>query len=170
LLCASMANASETSDPFLRDLALTQRYTLGLPARATPTPDGKAVLFLRAEPRSPVNALYRFDVATGETKKLLAPEDVLRGAEEKLSPAERAQRERTRQSGRGFVHFQLSHDGKLILAGLSGRLFIVRLADGDVSEVKIAAQPALNPALSPDATQIAFVHDRDLYVYDLHAK
>src|ERR1700744_6473407 len=107
LVCASVANAREAPDPSRR------------PA-----------------PRSPVNSLYRFDVATGETKKLLAPEDVLRGAEEKLSAAERQQRERTRQSGRGFVHFQLSHDGKIILASLSGRLFIVRLSDNDVSELK----------------------------------
>ncbi len=169
VLCASVAGASEPSDPFLRDLALTQRFELGNPTRVQPTPDGKTIFFLRAEPRSPVNSLYRFDVATGETKKLLAPEDVLRGAEEKLSAAERQQRERQRQSGRGFVHFELSHDGKLILAALSGRLFIVRLADNDVSELKIAAQPALNPTLSPDGTQVAFVHDRDLYVYDLHA-
>jgi dipeptidyl-peptidase-4 len=169
LLCASVAGASEPSDPFLRDLALTQRFELGNPTRMQPTPDGKAIFFLRAEPRSPVNSLYRFDVATGETKKLLAPEDVLRGAEEKLSAAERQQRERTRQSGRGFVHFELSRDGKIILAALSGRLFTVRVADNDVSELKIVAQPVLNPALSPDGTQIAFVHERDLYVYDLHA-
>ncbi|HEX4459219.1 MAG TPA: DPP IV N-terminal domain-containing protein, partial [Polyangia bacterium] len=167
LLCASVAGASEPADPFLRDLALTQRFELGNPTNIQPAPDGKAIFFLRAEPRSPVNSLYRFDVATGETKKLLAPEDVLRGAEEKLSAAERQQRERTRQSGRGFVHVQLSRDGKIVLAALSGRLFIVRLSDNDVSELKIAAQPALNPTLSPDATQVAFVHERDLYVYDL---
>src|SRR6266542_2969856 len=95
-LCAGMASAAEVGDSFLRDFAITQRYKLGTVTAPLPTADGSAVLFVRSEPRRPWGSLYRFDVKSGQTRKLLAPEDVLKGAEEQLSAAERAQRERQR--------------------------------------------------------------------------
>src|SRR6202012_1680305 len=60
--------------------------------------------------------------------------------------------------------------GKLILVSLSGKLYVVRLADKDVTELKTGATPPLNPTWSPDATKVAYVHERDLYVYDLKGK
>jgi hypothetical protein len=75
---------------FLRDYAETRGFTLGRPVMAKPTPDGKAVLFLRARPRASKLQLYEFDVATGQTRELLTPEQLLKGAQEKLSPEEKA--------------------------------------------------------------------------------
>src|SRR5262245_61262607 len=71
---------------FLRDFAETRGFMLGRPVRAKPTPDGKAVLFLRSEARVPKLSLFEFDVATGKTRELLTPAAVLKGAEEKLTP------------------------------------------------------------------------------------
>src|SRR3954453_22340393 len=79
---------------FLRDYAETRGFMLGRPTRAKPTPDGQVVLFLRAQPRVSQLRLYVFDVATGKTRELLSPEAVLKGAAEKLSPEEKARRER----------------------------------------------------------------------------
>jgi dipeptidyl-peptidase 4 len=169
LLLLSAATA-QAEDKFLREVAVTREYRLGRPIMAQPTPDGAAVLFLRSAPREPLNALYAFDVATGQTRALLTPAELLKGAEEKLSAAERAQRERQRISTRGFSHYQLSDDGKQILVGLSGRLYMVRRADGDISELATGDEPALNATLSPDGTKVAYVHDRDLYVYELATK
>ena len=170
LVLVALATPARADDKFLRELALTRNFNLGRPTRAEPTPDGTAVLFLRTEPRSPVNSLYAFDVASGQAKVLITPEQILKGAEEKLSQAERAQRERQRISTRGFTSYQLSDDGKLLLATLSGKLYVVRRADNDVTELKTGTLPPLNPTWSPDATRIAYVHDRDLYVYDLKSK
>src|SRR5437879_6030243 len=166
-----VAAAAETGgDQFLRDLATTRNYSLGRPMKALPTPDGKAVLFLRSQPREPLNALWTFDVATGQARVLLTPEQLLKGAEEKLSAAEKAQRERQRISTRGFSHYELSDDGALILVGLSGKLYLVRRADNDVTVLETGKLPALNPTFSPDASKIAYVHERDLYVYDVKTK
>src|SRR5712692_2886661 len=107
---------------YLRDHAQTRGFMLGRPAGAKPTPDGKAVLFLRSEPRVPKMRLYEFDVATGKTRELLTPEQVLNGAAEHLTPEEKARRERMRVSVGGFTSFQLSEDGRLILLSLSGKL------------------------------------------------
>src|SRR5437660_247952 len=71
---------------YLRVYAETRGFTLGRPSRVQPTPDGSAVLFLRAQARVPQLRLYEFEVATGVTRELLTPEQLLRGAEEQLSP------------------------------------------------------------------------------------
>src|SRR6516225_7064865 len=73
---------------YLPDHAQTRGFMLGRPAGAKPTPDGKAVLFLRSEPRVPKMRLYEFDVASGKTREVLTPEQVLKGAEEHLTPEE----------------------------------------------------------------------------------
>src|SRR5262245_12651737 len=77
---------------FLRDLAETRGFMLGRPSAVKPTPDGKAVLFLRSPARSPVLHLYEFNAATKQTRELLTPEQLLKGAEENLSPEEKARR------------------------------------------------------------------------------
>ena len=48
----------------IRRLTLTKSFTYGTPVGATPTPDGKAVLFLRAQPRNRTQSLYELDLAT----------------------------------------------------------------------------------------------------------
>ena len=117
-----MAQTNQNS--YLRDHALTRGFMLGRPVRPTPTPDGSAVLFLRAEARVPKLQLYEFDVATRNTRLLLSPEQLLKGAEENLSPEEKARRERARISVGGFTRFELSRDGARILLSLSGKLYI----------------------------------------------
>src|SRR5438309_873351 len=87
---------------FLRDYAETRGFQLGRPIKPSPTPDGKAVLFLCSGPRGSALALYEFDVATAKTRLLLTPDKVLQGAAEKLSPEEKARRERMRVSAGGF--------------------------------------------------------------------
>src|SRR5438105_226595 len=79
---------------YLRTLAETRSFMLGRPSRPQVTPDGKAILFLRAQPRVAKLGLFEFTVADGKTRELLTPEQVLKGAAEKLSPEEMAQRER----------------------------------------------------------------------------
>ncbi|HEY1859805.1 MAG TPA: DPP IV N-terminal domain-containing protein, partial [Gemmataceae bacterium] len=177
LLCAGALAAGADSTPakevpldarYLRDHAATRGFMLGRPTAAKPTPDGKAVLFLRAQARVPKMGLYEFDVATGKTRELLTPEQVLKGSDEHLSAEEKARRERQRVSVGGFTSFQLSEDGALILLGLSGKLYVVTRAAGEVHELKTAPGTLLDPRFSPDGKQIAYVRDGDVYVYDLH--
>jgi dipeptidyl-peptidase-4 len=152
---------------YLRTHAETRGFMLGRPVQARPTPDGKAVLFLRAQARVPTLRLYEFDVATRRTRALLTPEQVLKGAEEKLSPEEKARRERMRVSVGGFTQFQLSDDGALILVSLSGKLYTLRRADGRVEALHAGPGVLLDPRFAPDGKSVAYVRDHDLYVYDL---
>lgn len=154
---------------YLRRHALTRGFMLGRPVRPRPTPDGKAVLFLRAQARVPSLRLYEFDIASGKTRELLTPEMVLKGAEEHLSPEEKARRERQRVSVGGFTTFHLSEDGNRVLVSLSGRLYVVRRDNGAVQELKTSSGTLLDPQFSPDGKQVGYVVDQDLYAYDLQA-
>jgi dipeptidyl-peptidase 4 len=152
---------------YLQDHAATRGFTLGRPIRATPTPDGSAVLFLRAQPRVPRLSLYELDVASGVTRELLTPEQLLAGADEQLSPEEKAHRERMRVSFGGLTGFQLSDDGAILLVTLSGRLYTIPRADGSVRELATGPGTLLDPKLAPDGRRVAYVLDHDLYVFDL---
>lgn len=152
---------------YLRDHAQTRGFMLGRPVKPQPTPDGKSVLFLRSGPRSAKLSLFEFDVAGRKTRELLTPTQVLKGAEEKLSAEEKAQRERMRVSVGGFTGFQLSQDGTLVLLSLSGKLYLFDRTSGRIDELKTAPGHLLDPRFSPDGAKIAFVRDHDLYVFDL---
>jgi dipeptidyl-peptidase-4 len=152
---------------YLRDHAETRGFMLGRPVQPKPTPDGKSVLFLRAQARVPRLRLYEFEVATGRTRELLTPEKVLQGAEENLTPEEKARRERQRVSVGGFASFQLSEDGSQILVALSGKLYVVRRDTGAVRELPTGSGTVLDPRFAPDGKSVAFVRDHDLYVIDL---
>ncbi len=152
---------------YLRTHAETRGFMLGRPTRPKPTLDGKAVLFLRAQPRKAKLALFEFDVASGKTRELLTPEQVLKGAEEKLTPEEKARRERMRVGVGGFTDYQLSTDGRLILLSLSGKLYVVTRGKDEVRELKTGDGTLLDPKFSPDGKWVSYVRDNDVYVYDL---
>jgi dipeptidyl-peptidase 4 len=152
---------------FLRLYAETRGFMLGRPVKPKPTPDGKAVLFLRSEAKKPKLSLFEFDVASGKTKELLTPEIVLKGAEEHLSPEEKARRERMRISLGGFTDYQLTEDGKRILLSLSGKLYVFDRETAKAAELATGKGTLLDPKFSRDGLKIAYVLDEDVYVYDL---
>ncbi len=152
---------------YLRTLAETRSFQNGRPLKPLPTPDGKAVLFLRSEARSAKLSLFEFDLATGKTRELISPADVLKGAEEKLSPEEKAARERMRVSAGGFTNFQLNDDGDLILLSLSGRLYTVERGAKKVRELPTGKGFLLDPNFSPDGKKISYVRSHDVYVLNL---
>jgi dipeptidyl-peptidase-4 len=166
-LALTLAVGAGEHDTFLRDYAETRGWSLGRPVRPQPTPDGRAVLFLRAGPRQPQLGLFEFDVATGQTRELLTPAQLLGGAPEQLSPAEKARRERMRVTAGGFTDFQLSRDGARLLLSLGGRLFVLDRRTGGVASLLTGAGTLVDPKFSPDGRLVGYVLDHDVYVLDL---
>lgn len=154
---------------FLRTYAATRGFRLGTPKNATPTPDGKAVLFLRSGPRETRQSLFEMDIATGNVRELLAPDAVLKGAET-LSPEEKARRERLRISASGFTAFELSDDGARVLVSISGRLFVLTRSTGALVELPHGPGAALDPHFSPDGAHVAYVRDHDVRILKIDAK
>ena len=163
----AMAGEETTPDTFLTDYAETRGFTLGAPVQPQPTPDGRAVLFLRAQPREATLGLFEFDVATGQTRERLTPAQLLGGAGERLTPEEKARRERMRVTAGGFTAFELSPDGQQVLVSLGGRLFLFTRLTGEVEELETGAGVLLDPKFSPDGRRVGYVLDQDVWVYDV---
>ena len=175
LIWGSLAPAARAAEPsprpvppdFLDSYARTFAYRLGAPSSIRVPADGKSVLFLRSGPRSFVRDLYELDAVGGEERRLLGAEDLLGGAEEVLSPEERARRERMRLAARGIASYELSRDGRLVLVPLGGKMFVLERASGAVREIAPGDAPPLDPRWSPDGRSVAFVRDGELHVVDL---
>ena len=167
-IASSQPAFAETApaDSFLHQYAATFRFRLGRPTSIKLSPSGEAVYYLRSGPRDFIQNLYRFDTGTKEETQLLTANDLLLGAHENLSVAERARRERMRLAARGIAGYLLSRDGRRMLVPLSGRLFVFDIADGSTRELN-SAKDALDPHLSFDATRVAFTRDGDLWVVDI---
>ncbi len=151
-----------TDTDFLREFAETRRYLSGRPVNVRVTPDGKAALFLRAGPRDNTQLLYELDLGTGQTRALLTPAQVLAGAAETLSAAEKARLERQRVSARGFTSYQLSADGSKLLVGLSGRLYVVERSTQKATELKTGPGACIDPRFSPDGRSVSYVREHDV--------
>ncbi len=163
----SGATPPSSPDTFVRDYAETRGFTLGRPLRARPTPEGKAVLFLRAQARQPTLELFEFEVATGRTRRLLSPAAVLGGRAEHLSAEGKARRERMRVSLGGFTDFQLSEDGARCLLSLGGELWVYERASGRARQLPTGAGSILDPQWAPDGKSGAYVLDHDVWTLAL---
>ena len=166
LACSSLSTVY-AEDDFLERYSRTGRFSLGHPTSFHSTPDGNKLLFLRSGPRSPVRDVWVLDLGSGDERRLLSARELLAGAEEQLSAEEQARRERTRSAARGIASYSMSDDGTRLLVPLSGRLFVVTLADGSLRELNSAGGVPLDARFSPDGKKVSSVRDGDLYVFDL---
>lgn len=162
------AHPESIADPsFLEQYAATYRFRLGTPTAITCVPGGQHVLFLRSGPRTFVQDLYEFDIATGTERVLLTADGILAGVEEHLTAEELARRERMRMASRGIASYSLSKDGRKILVPLSGRLFVYDRASGEQRELKSEAGYPIDPRFSPDGSMIACVRGGEVFVTEV---
>jgi dipeptidyl-peptidase-4 len=158
---------------FPRQLARTQRFSLGVPREFAIAPDGSRIAFLRSQSGTdPVTCLWVRDTGSGAERLVVDPQVLLAGQAETLTPEERARRERTRQGGRGVVAFATDDAVRIAVFALSGRLFVADLTDltdladgtgGAVRELP-AAGPVLDPHPDPTGARVAYVTGGALHV------
>lgn len=151
-------------ESFPRQSARTQRFTRGAPRAFTVTSNGQRVLFLRSRGGSdPVGCLWSLDVASRQERLIVDPRTLLQSDDEELSIAERARRERARESMAGIVGYSIDNDGRYATFPLSSRLWLADLHTGDVQELP-AVTPVLDPRLDPTGTWIAYVGEGTLHL------
>ncbi|MGX1367668.1 dipeptidyl-peptidase-4 [Streptomyces canus] len=144
-------------DSFPRRHARTQRFTLGAPRAFTVAPDGSRVVFLRSNSgTNPANSLWVLDAAGGGERVAADPRALLGGTEERLSPEERARRERSREGGAGIVGYATDAAVELASFALSGRLFTAELRAGTARELPTQG-PVIDPRPAPDGRHVAYV-------------
>ncbi|MFF7334548.1 prolyl oligopeptidase family serine peptidase [Streptomyces sp. NPDC008150] len=145
------------ADSFPRRQARTQRFTLGAPRAFTVAPDGSRVVFLRsASGTDRAGALWTLDPADGRERLAADPGGLLGGTLERLSPEERARRERTREGGAGVIGYATDATVELASFALSGRLFVSELRAGTTRELTVPG-PVIDPRPSPDGRLVAYV-------------
>ncbi|NUW44505.1 S9 family peptidase [Nonomuraea rhodomycinica] len=150
-----------------RQLARTRRFTLGAPGKVTVSPDGATVVFLRSRAGDdPVSCLWALDVATGRERLLADPRALLVGADERLSPEELTRRQRAGELSSGIVAYAADAAVELVAFALSGRLWTVRVSNGEVRPVA-AAEPVLDPRPDPAGRRVAYVSGGALRVVTL---
>ncbi len=155
-------------DTFLRQYARTSRLTLGEPRTITVSPDGRRVVFVRsAAPDDPANALWALDALTGEERCVADPRRLLAGSgDEGLPAAERARRERVRESAGGIVSYATDRDMTVFATALAGRLFVGGLLSGQARELHVPG-PVFDPRPDPAARRVAYVSGTELRVTEL---
>ena len=154
-------------DSFPRQNARTRRYTCGAPRDIRVSDDGSRVAFLRsAGPDDPVNALWVLDVATGVERLVADPRQLTDPLDEQLPPAERARRERARETSAGIVAFDATSGLRRAVFALSG---VVYLADLDIDggcRPAGSTATAFDPRLDPLGRRIAYVSGSTLRLVD----
>ena len=117
------------SDTFPRQYARTQRFSLGVPRDFAVAGEGSHVLFLRSSgPNDPVNALWALDTSTGAERVVVDPRELAKDVDGEIPAAERARRERVRESAAGITSYATSNAGLKAAFPLGGELFVADLA------------------------------------------
>ncbi len=154
-----------SEESFPRRYARSQRFTLGTPRDVRVAGDGSRVLFLRSRGGfDPLTCLWAADGANGAERLLVDPAALASGDGE-LPAAERARRERAREGASGIVGYDADRALATAVFALDGRLFVVGVATGRITEVPGVAD-AFDPRLSPDGSLVAYVAGRTLRVVD----
>ena len=158
------------TESFPRRHARTRGFTLGAPRSFTVSEDGRRVAFLRSPSGDdPVNRLWLLDTSTGEELVAADPVGLLADpGEENLPPAERARRERARESGGGIVAYAGDPGLTKIAFTLDGRVFLADAAEGIVDSLPVEPG-AFDPRPSPDGQRVAYVSGSGLRMVDAAA-
>jgi dipeptidyl-peptidase-4 len=163
-------------DDFPRQLASTQRFTLGVPRSVTVSRDGRRVLYLRTRGgEDPVTCLWRLDLADGGGghERLLAdPAASWNFGPGDVPEAERVRRERARESAAGIVAYSADANCRTVVFALDGRLWVLRVGDDPreparVPELVPAAGAVTDPRIDPTGQRVAYVADGALHVTEL---
>ena len=125
------------------------------------SPDDSLLTYLYGADGSPVRKLYALDTRTGESRVIQAaaePESEDPTIEEQLL------RQRQRQLGRGIVRYSWADSGDVILIPAQSGVYVKDGAEAQIRRVVSAESgPTLDPQLSPDGSQVAYVMDAEIY-------
>jgi dipeptidyl-peptidase-4 len=150
------------AESFPRLSARTRRFTLGEPRAFTISADGSRVLFLRALSGTDARTgLWLLDVAAGTERLVVDPASLADDAD--LPAAERARRERVRETATGVVAYSADDAGRVAAFAAAGALWVVDV--DDAAPRMLETPPGVyDPRLDPTGRWVGYVVDRDLRI------
>ncbi len=148
---------------FPRQQARTRRFSLGVPRDFVIAPDGRRVLFLRTRSGSDAAAcLWQLDVHSNTETLVVDPGTLERDDGVEVPAEERMRRERARESSGGIVRFSVDRDATRAVFDLGGRIYVVDLLAGGVTELPTNGN-AIDPRMDPTGAVVAYVESRALH-------
>ena len=154
---SSTSSSTTTSADFPAVYARSRRFSIGVPRNVSVIADGTRVLYLRShDGEDPAMCLWQIDLESGKDKRVACPKLLTLGDDREAPPAEKARRERARESASGIVSYSVDAAGTKACFTLAGALFVVDLLTHDVT-TPLVEGPVFDPRLSPDGRYIAYV-------------
>jgi len=141
---------------------------MGAPRSFALSEAGARIAFVRSD--SATSSVLNLWVVEGldgtPTERLVIKASDLLKDDEQLSPAERARRERLRESGAGITGFSADKNLSHVVFALSGQLWMVDITSGNARQIAPYAA-VVDPRLNPQGSHVAFTSGSDFVVYDL---
>ena len=152
-----MTTNDVVSFPRLR--ARTKGFTLGHPRTVSVVAGGARVLFLRSAGGDDARTgLFVLDLPDGDERPVIEP-----AADDRLSVAERARRERVRETASGVVSYAADDAGRIVAVVLAGVLHVADVDTGTVRSLDVPGS-CFDPRPDPTGRHIAYASDGDLRV------
>ncbi len=149
--------------------ALTRNFQLGTPRSFLINEAAEFVTFLRSDhSQDSANSLWIFDLRKNVEEKLVDPRSIFSG-DENIPAAEKARRERMRETTSGITAYSVDSLGTRIVFALSGSLFVVEPKTRVTSELMVTG-PIIDPQISPDGKHISWTTGKDLFICDVDGK
>lgn len=151
------------TESFPRQRALTRNFTLGAPRAFSISDDGHHVLFLRsAHGRDSSASLWVYDIMSNVERMVADPRSLLADSEH-VPAAERARRERMRETGSGITAYSTDTAGNRVAFALAGQLFTADIGAGTTAALDVTG-PVIDPQVSPDGHHIAWTTGSHVHV------
>lgn len=171
----SRAAADPAADDFPARSARTRRFTLGVPRSLRVRAGGRGLLFLRAAgPEDPTTLLWALDLPGGDERCVLDPRRL--GVDDTdLPAAERARRERARETAGGIVAYATDAAGDLAVAAVGATAVVAHVdgagpgagpATGGAAQLDLPG-PVTDPRPDPTGARVAWVRGDALWVAGL---
>lgn len=159
------------ADDFPTHNARTRRYSLGVPRGLRVRAGGRGVVFLRAAgPEDPTTLLWTLDLPEAGERCLLDPRH-LHVDESDLPAAERARRERVRETAGGVVTYATDRAGDVAVAAVGATAATIDVdagrgprADGAGVRLLDLPGPVTDPRPDPTGQRLAWVREGGLWV------
>lgn len=146
----------------IEQVAQLPRPGMTVPGMVRFTPDSRAVCYLLSAERNLARSLWRYDIATGERRVLAGPEPA-----QSFSREEELRRERMRIRHEGVTSYAFATKAEQeVLIIPAGSAVSVSPGGGPFAAVP-GTEGAVDPWLSPDGKQVAFVRDGDLFTVEI---
>lgn len=145
---------------FLRQQARTQHFTLGAPRSFALNHGQTRLFFVRSRgPEDALGCLWSVDLQDDHMREQLLVDPAALTAKESLTSAERARRERARETAGGIVNYSIDLTGERAVFTLGVDLYIWEKGQ---TRCLLAGAHAYDPRISPDGQRVAFVSNGDL--------